>query len=362
MDRSFAARSPIGRLARSPQARRRAGESRGFAPAERFRSGVTSALGMISAHRRVRLTLTCLVVALPLLGGGWMWFRHSSFVSVEQVRVSGAHGPQAAAIDAALVEAAHRMSTLAPKDGVLRAAVARFPQVSEVRAVPSFPHGMRIVVVEQAPAATLVVSGLRTAVSAGGVVLGPALANSSLPVVGGGFVPPVGAHLHNPLLIEAMAVLGAAPHSLSGLITRAYIGPRGLTVVMHNGLLAYFGDAGRPHAKWLSLLSVLADPGSAGASYIDVRLPGRPAAGFGSTAPPEAQTGAATAGRGSSESTVSALAAGLKSASPEPSTSSTESESSSSGEASPGASKNEESGSSGAGGEASETGSGTQGG
>jgi cell division protein FtsQ len=362
MDRSFAARPPIGRSPRSPQARRPAGESRGFAPAERFRSGFASALGMLSVHRRVRITLTCLVVALPLLGGGWMWFRHSSFVSVEQVRVSGAHGPQAAAIDAALVEAAHGMSTVAPKDGVLRAAVARFPQVSEVRAVPSFPHGMRIVVVEQGPAAILVVSGLRTALSADGVVLGPALVSSSLPIVGGAFIPPVGAHLNNPLLVEAAAVLGAAPHSLNGLIARAYFGPRGLTAAMRNGLLVYFGDAGRPHAKWLSLLSVLADPGSAGASYVDVRLPGRPTAGFGSTATPEVQTGPTTAAKRSSESTVSALAAGLKSANPEPATPATESKSSSSGEASAGATESEQSGSPGTGGEASETGSGTQGG
>ena len=34
---------------------------------------------------------------------------------------------------------------------------------------------------------------------------------------------------------------------------------------MHSGLLAYFGDATRPHAKWLSLARVLADPGAAGA-------------------------------------------------------------------------------------------------
>ena len=45
---------------------------------------------------------------------------------------------------------------------------------------------------------------------------------------------------------------------------------------MRNGLLVYFGDATRPHAKWLSLADVLADPSSAGASYVDVRLPVAP--------------------------------------------------------------------------------------
>jgi cell division protein FtsQ len=332
MDRSFAARSPIGRLGRAPGTRRSRSEGTRFGPAAALRGALELAVRALSADRRLRLALIGLVVALPLLGGGWLWFRHSSFVGAQQVRVSGVSGPQAAAIEAALTDAAHGMSTLSPSESALRAAVVRFPQVSEVRAIGSFPHGMRIVVREQAPAAILIVSGLRTAVAGDGVALGPALAGSSLPSVGGAFVPPVGAHLQNPLLLEAMAVLGAAPHALGGLISRAYVGVRGLTVAMRNGLLVYFGDAERPHAKWFSLLSVLADPSSAGASYVDVRLPGRPAAGFGTAASAETQTISQTSTRGSSESTVSALAAGLKASNPQPATPPAESQSSSSGE------------------------------
>ena len=43
----------------------------------------------------------------------------------------------------------------------------------------------------------------------------------------------------------------------------------------------YFGDAPSARAKWLAAAAVLADPGSAGASYIDVTDPVRPAAGAG---------------------------------------------------------------------------------
>jgi len=70
------------------------------------------------------------------------------------------------------------------------------------------------------------------------------------------------------------------------VVARVYTDSNGLTVAMRNGLLAYFGDATRPHAKWLSLARVLADPGSAGASYVDVRVAEHPAAGFPSGAPP----------------------------------------------------------------------------
>ncbi len=139
MDRSFAVRSEIGRLGRSPRRARRRSGAAGAAPAAVLRGGAGRVVRELSAHRRLRLALTCLLVALPLLGGGWMWFRHSSFVSARQVGVSGAVGPQAAAIEAALTEAAHGMSTLAPSRSALMAAVARFPQVSEVRAIARFP-------------------------------------------------------------------------------------------------------------------------------------------------------------------------------------------------------------------------------
>ena len=43
---------------------------------------------------------------------------------------------------------------------------------------------------------------------------------------------------------------------------------------MKNGLLRLLRRRLRPHAKWLSLARVLADTSSAGAVYVDVRLPG----------------------------------------------------------------------------------------
>ena len=48
---------------------------------------------------------------------------------------------------------------------------------------------------------------------------------------------------------------------------------------MRDGPELIFGDATRARAKWIAATRVLADPEAEGASYIDVRLPGRPAAG-----------------------------------------------------------------------------------
>jgi cell division protein FtsQ len=300
MDRTFAGRSPI--ALPLPRVGGIVGSAR-------------SALSVAWSGRRARIALLAALLAIPVLAGGWMWLRHSPFVSVQRVQISGVHGPEAAAIDAALTGAARRMSTLDVRSGALRAATAQFVVVREVRAVPRFPHGLRIHVVEQLPVAALVVGGLRTAVAADGVVLGPSLLSSSLPTVGGYFEPAVGRRVEGPNVLAAVAVLGAAPAPLRRVIARVFTGYDGLTVAMRGGLLAYFGDATLPHAKWISLARVLADPSSRGASYVDVRLPSRPAAGFpAGVAPPDATPGEATATvepTSASEATISSLAASL---------------------------------------------------
>jgi cell division protein FtsQ len=288
---------------------------RPFEVAGRF---ARSSFQAIMRHRRLRVALLTMLVALPLLAGGWMLLRKSSFTAVEHVKVSGLHGAEARAIETALTGAGRQMSTLDTNTAALRAAVSSFPVVRSVRAIPSFPHSLRIEVTEQLPVAALTIDGARTAVAADGVVLGPALLSSSLPALNGADVsePPVGQHLKDQSLLAELTVLGATPKRLERFTVRVFSSPggQGLTVAMRNGLLVYFGDASRPHAKWLSLTRVLADPSSAGASYIDVRLPERPAAGFssaGATATGSA-AGTSTAGQAvTPESTVAALAANL---------------------------------------------------
>jgi cell division protein FtsQ len=268
-------------------------------------------------RRWSRIALLASLVALPLLGGGWLWLRNSSFVAVQRVEISGVRGPDAAQIEAALTAAARRESTLNVQISALRAAVAELPLVREVSAVAHFPHTLQVRVVEQLPVAALLVAGSKTAVAADGVVLGPSLSSGALPVVDGSSEPFVGQPVKAPDLLAALTVLGAAPAPLARLAERAFEGPKGLTVAMRNGLLVYFGNATRPHAKWLSLARVLADSSSSGASYVDVRLPGRPAAGFPTgVTPPDASswstTGSSEPGS-TTESTVASLAAGLTS-------------------------------------------------
>ncbi len=78
-------------------------------------------------------------------------------------------------------------------------------------------------------------------------------------------------------------LLGAAPYPIiAKLATAGWKPGRGLAVTLRNGPVIYFGDDTQLAAKWRSVIRVLADPSSAGASYIDVTDPDRPAAGTGS--------------------------------------------------------------------------------
>ncbi|MGA9874364.1 MAG: FtsQ-type POTRA domain-containing protein [Solirubrobacteraceae bacterium] len=319
-------------------------------PRRTSRNGVTRRRGghhplarliaLVRANRLALRALVCALLAIPLLGGGWMWLRGSSLVSVRHVRITGVQGIDGSQIRTALDDAATRMTTLDFNTTALRSAVAQFTIVGGVRAVTSFPHTVRISVTERPPVAELLSAGQRTAVAADGVVLGPALLAGSLPRINGSIEPAPGAHLHESAALSAVAVLGAAPPALARFVARVYEdGQEGLTVAMRNGLLVYFGDATRPRAKWLSLARVLVSPSAAGALYVDVRLPERPAAGFSlpsspsSTSTSTSASASTLAQSGSADPTAATLAASLEAAIGEgtPTGSATSSEPSSAG-------------------------------
>jgi cell division protein FtsQ len=281
-------------------------------PRSRTRSHRGAGEFLLDALRARRLSLRLLIavaLSLPLLGGSWLWLRGSSLVGVRHVHISGVHGVQALQIRHALDLAAGRMTTLDFSPAALRAAVAAYPEVASIGAAASFPHTLSIRVSERLPVATLVGPGEQTAIAADGTVLGPALVSSSLPSIAAKTAPAPGAHIRDGASLRATAVLAAVPPALLSYVTRVYEGSEGLTAQMRNGLLVYFGDATRPHAKWLSLARVLDSPSAAGATYVDVRLPGRPAAGF--SQPGSSSAGASTltpAQAGSSDPAAAALA------------------------------------------------------
>ncbi len=250
------------------------------------------------APGRVRLVLAVLAVLVLALGGGWLWLRDSSLVAVQRVVVVGQSGPDAGAIRSALTSAARGMTTLDVRVSELRAAVASFPEVKDLRVSTQFPHGVRIQVIEQLPVAVVDVGGRRMAVAGDGTLLHDASATASLPLIPL-TVPPGGPRLTEPWAVNAVALLGAAPYQLLTHVTQvSAVAGHGLVAQLKGGPAIYFGDVTELRAKWASVTAVLADAGSVGAAYIDVTDPGRPAAGAGGTPTSITSTTTATTSAG----------------------------------------------------------------
>jgi cell division protein FtsQ len=226
---------------------------------------------------RVRVLLAA-VLGLALLGGLWLWVRDSPLVAVQKVSITGVSGPNADQIRAVLTRAARNMTTLDVRTGQLRTAVAPYPVVDDIKVSAQFPHGLRIRVVEQLPVAALEAGGRTIAAAGDGTVLHD-VPTASLPLIA---VPvlPGGSQVSEGPALQALALLSLTPRRLLSRIARVDTqASHGLVVELRSGPSIYFGDASEPAAKWVAATEVLADPTSAGAAYIDVTDPARPAAG-----------------------------------------------------------------------------------
>jgi cell division protein FtsQ len=223
------------------------------------------------------LAALALVAALAG-GGGYLWLRDSGLVAVSDVWVTGVSGRDAPAIRRALGAAAKDMTTMHVRLDQLRTAVGPYPIVKDLRVETDFPHGMRIHVVEHDPVAAVLVAGRRVPVAADGTLLDGQPAGSQLVLLD---IPSAngGGRLTDRRALAAVKVMGAAPPKLRGFVTGITRGAEGLTVSLRDGPIVQFGDSARPRAKWAAAARVLADPRSAGASYLDVRAPERPVAG-----------------------------------------------------------------------------------
>jgi cell division protein FtsQ len=144
---------------------------------------------------------------------------------------------------------------------------------------PDFPHTLRIRVIEHDPAAVAHTDGGRVAVAGDGTVLQGLAGEQRLPTITAhGTVR--GGRLEDPAALAAARLAGGAPAALHGRVEKVRLRKRdGFVVLLRDGPELIFGEAMRTRAKWTAAARVLADRTAAGATYVDLRLPGRPAAG-----------------------------------------------------------------------------------
>lgn len=251
--------------------------------------------GTRSTARRLRLLAGLVALAL-LAGGGWLWLRNSPLVSVKRVTITGVSGAEAPQIRAALTAAARGMTTLDIRVATLRAAVSSYPVVKGLRVSTSFPHDLHISVSEQLPVAAVTVGSRQVPVAADGTVLDEGQASATLPSLSLKAFPG-GSTIQDPTARLELRVLAAAPARMLGRITGVSANYwHGVVVSVREGPQLYFGGGDRLAAKWQAVMAVLAAASTAGASYVDVTDPQRPAAGpaNASSASGQSSTGASS--------------------------------------------------------------------
>jgi cell division protein FtsQ len=238
------------------------------------------ALALRMPGPRLRLRLIILVlVCLALAAGYQFWLRDSSLVAVDDVQVRGLTTKDAERVRAALTSAGQTMTTLNVDHELLHETVAHYPSVNRLEVSTDFPHGLVIRVIEHHPAALVELGGDRVPVAGDGTILRGMPVEGRLPVIDTE-VRARGERLSGSAALHAAGVAGAAPAILRSRVEAITARKEdGIVVELHEGPELIFGDATRVRAKWIAAVRVLADPESAGATYIDVSLPGRPAAG-----------------------------------------------------------------------------------
>lgn len=236
-----------------------------------------------------------------------MWLRDSPLVSVDRVTISGASGAEGPQIRDALTNAARGMTTLDVHTATLRAAVSSYPVVKGLSVSSSFPHGLHITVHEQLPVAAILIGTRQLPVAADGTVLHEGEASGMLPTLSLKALPG-GPTVQDPSARLELSVLAAAPARMLARISGVSVNYwHGVVVAVRQGPSIYFGRGDRLAAKWQAVMAILAAPSTAGASYIDVTDPQRPAAGPAN--PAAAASGTASTSTASSSSPATSTTA-----------------------------------------------------
>jgi cell division protein FtsQ len=222
--------------------------------------------------------LAALALLAILLAGAWLWLRDSSLVAVRDVQVTGATSSEEGRIRTALETAALDMTTLHVREDALRAAAEPFSSVADLRVESDFPHALRIEVIEHRPVAALEVGDRLIAAAGSGLLLRGVDPDEELPTIRMA-APPTGDRVDNGNTLTALRIAGAAPPELLARIERLWTGDRGMMMSLVDGPELIFGDANDARRKWLAAARVLAAEDAAGATYLDLRIPERVAAG-----------------------------------------------------------------------------------
>ncbi|MGK2878129.1 MAG: cell division protein FtsQ/DivIB [Solirubrobacterales bacterium] len=236
-------------------------------------------------HRPSRWTmLLAMIVFTAVAVGGYLLVRDTPLVEVREVKVVGLSGHHDKAARSAVVTAAMTMTTMNFDAARIREAAAEFVDVAGVTVETDFPHGATIYLDVRRPVLLARLDGRTVTLSQNGEVITSTTAVAGLPQIeASGDI--VNNRVTGGKALAAATLLGAAPDVLMKKVDSIRWGRYGIMISMDKGPDLYFGSAADAKLKWRDAATVLADEGSKGAAYLDLRVPGRPAVGGLGAAP-----------------------------------------------------------------------------
>jgi cell division septal protein FtsQ len=225
--------------------------------------------------------------------------------------VDGVTGPSKTRITRLLEEAGATQSTFAVDRDALMRAVGAYPEVSGVEVNSHPPFRLEIRAIMRPPVGRVEIGGRAFVIAADGTILQRAA---------GADVPKFDASISGVSIRQgrlagapaALDILAAAPQELLAIARTVRTGHAGIEIEMSRGPRLVFGTGAQAADKWAAAAAVIADGSADAATYIDLRVPSRPAVGgIGGTksasaeaAPPTltATTGATATAPGTSSS------------------------------------------------------------
>lgn len=192
--------------------------------------------------------------------------------------VDGVTGPSEARITRLLEEAAATQSTFAVDEHALMRAVAAYPEVAGVSINADPPFRLEIRALMRPPVARIDIAGRIFVVAGDGTILQRAAEAD---------VPKLDLSIGNVSVRDghvvggraALGILAAAPEPLLAIARTARKTHAGIEIEMARGPRLIFGTAEHAADKWAAAAAVIADGSAQGATYIDLRVPARPAVG-----------------------------------------------------------------------------------
>lgn len=192
--------------------------------------------------------------------------------------IQGVTGPSEDRITRLLEEAAAAQSTFAVDHEALMRAVAAYPEVSGVEVQADPPFRLEVRALMRPPVARVDIAGRAFVVAADGTILQRA-AEADVPKLdaSAGTMTVRDGHVVGGRRV--LGVLAGAPEQLLAIARAVRITHAGVEVEMARGPRLIFGTAEQAADKWAAAAAVIADGSAQGATYIDLRVPSRPAVG-----------------------------------------------------------------------------------